>query len=376
MRATRRGVRTAGTALTAALLLWAAGCGRGAERGGPDSAEATLPAGGGGRGLSDPSWQVQHRDSAALFVGIDAVDSLTVWVAGQGGRVLRTVDGGATWEARPVPGAEDMAFRDIHAFSDREAVVLSIGAGTASRIYRTVDGGESWTLSFRNEDPDAFFDCLSFWDRDRGFAFSDSVDGEFVLIRTVDGGATWTRVDPARVPDARPGEGAFAASGTCVVTGPDGLGWFATGASGVDTRVVRTGDYGETWAEAPTPVPSAASDEGLTSLAFFDARRGAAFGGLALDSAVNVVVTEDGGATWREAARGVLGGTVYGSSVVPGAPSPTLVVVSPNGTAWSADFGATWTPMDTVELWTVDFVDADAGWAAGRGVVSRIANRR
>jgi photosystem II stability/assembly factor-like uncharacterized protein len=322
--------------------------------------------------LLDPSWEVQHRDSSALFVGLDAVDSLTVWVSGQDGLVGRTVDGGAHWTVATVPGADSMAFRDVHGFSAQEAVVLSIGAGPASRIYRTNDGGDTWTLVFENQDPDAFFDCLAFWDRDTGFAFSDSVDGEFVLIRTLDGGRSWSRIDPGRVPDARPGEGSFAASGTCTVAWPDGSGWFGTGASGVDTRVVRTLDYGESWEDAPTPVPSAAPDQGITSLAFFDASRGLAFGGLTLDSAVNVVVTEDGGATWQEAARGVLGGTVYGSSTVPGAPTPTVVAVSPRGSAVSADGGFTWSAFDTVEYWTVDFASPRAGWAAGRGVISRI----
>lgn len=377
--------RWAGVATVATVVL-ATACGGGERPSGDagnegDAVPAAARSSGssaGGRAapgpLADPSWTVQYRDSAALFVGLHALDTEVVWVAGHGGRVGRTVDGGASWRVGVVPGGEDLGFRDVHAFSVDEAVVLSIGSGEESRIYRTSDGGEGWREVFRNHDPDAFFDCLAFWDDRRGFAFSDAVDGEFVLIRTDDGGESWTRIDPARVPDARPGEGSFAASGTCTVAEPGGRGWFATGASGVDTRVVRTDDYGESWEEARTPVPSDASDEGLTSLAFWDGSHGAAFGGLALDSAVNVVVTEDGGATWTEAARGVLGGTVYGSSVVPGTPSPTVVAVSPEGSAWSDDGGRSWTRFDTLEHWTVDFVHAGAGWAAGRGIISRIGS--
>ena len=55
--------------------------------------------------------------------------------------VLRTVDGGRTWQLLPVPGAEKLDFRDVDAMSDRVAHVLSIGAGAASRIYTTTDGG-------------------------------------------------------------------------------------------------------------------------------------------------------------------------------------------------------------------------------------------
>jgi photosystem II stability/assembly factor-like uncharacterized protein len=326
-----------------------------------------------GVALTDPAWEVQFEDSSALIIGMSVVDDTTVWVAGQPGLFGRTVDGGATWTVSKVPGAETLAFRDVHAFSADEAMVLSIGNGDASRIYRTVDGGATWTLSFQNSDPNAFFDCLSFWDRERGFAFSDSFEGEFTVIRTEDGGGTWSRVDPAQVPDARPGEGSFAASGTCVETGPEGLGWFVTGASQVDSRVMRTADYGRTWQEAPTPVPSASGSEGLASIAFFDARRGAVFGSAEGPGATNVATTADGGATWVAAAP-ALGGIVYGGAVVPGAPTPTLVVVSPRGSAYSSDNGASWAAFDDFNYWTVAFRSADVGWAGGRGRISRIAN--
>ena len=51
---------------------------------------------------------------------------------------------------------------------------------------------------------------------------------------------------------------------------------------------------------------------------------------------------------------------------------PEIVAVSPAGSAWSSDFGRSWAVFDTLEHWTVDFVHAGAGWAAGRGVISRI----
>ncbi len=268
-----------------------------------------------------------------------------------------------------------MAFRDVHAFSEGEAFLLSIGSGPASRIYRTDDGGDSWTLVFENHDPDAFFDCFSFWDRRRGFAFSDSHDGEFTLIRTDDGGASWTRIGPELVPDARPGEGAFASSGTCVVTRAGGLGWFATGASAVDTRVIRTTDYGASWSESLTPIASEASSAGIFSLAFLDDTLGVAVGGdygRPDDPTDQVAVTADGGATWSSRGRTGLGGAPYGVSWVPAAPTLTLVAVSPAGSAWSSDGGAAWSRFDSESYWSVAFVGPDAGWAVGPGRIARM----
>ncbi|MCH7975548.1 MAG: oxidoreductase [Bacteroidetes bacterium] len=326
-------------------------------------------------GLYNPSWEVQYEDTTSLFVGLSIVDATTVWVSGSPGVVGRTTDGGETWTMLDAPGPDSLQFRDVHAFSDQEAFILSIGPGEDSRIYHTTDGGASWTLSFQNEDPNAFFDCFSFWDRQRGFAFSDSHDGEFTLIRTMDGGATWQRIDPALVPDARDGEGSFAASGTCVETQPGGLGWFGTGASSVDTRVIRTADYGESWTEAITPIESTAGDEGITSVLFWDGQNGIAFGSPSTRETENVAITSDGGATWRSTGATVLGGQVYGASMVPGVLRPTLVAVSPSGSAFSADNGTTWTTFDGFEYWTTAFYSPTVGWAAGRGRISRMVSR-
>ena len=328
-----------------------------------------------------PGWQVQYADSTTLFIAVWPVDSNVVWASGSGGRVARTTDGGTTWAVTVVPGADSLQFRDVHAFSDQEAFVLSIGNGADSRIYHTVDGGTSWTLSFQNADSTAFFDCLSFWDRQRGFAFSDSHDGEFTLIQTRDGGSTWTRIDPSVVPDARPGEGAFASSGTCVVTRPGGLGWFVTGASAVDTRVIRTTDYGATWAEAVTPIASPNNTSGIASLAMLDDQHGVIVGGNvagkdSLATASDVAMTTDGGATWQSAGGTGLTTAPFAVSYVPGAASPTLVAVSPSGSTFSTDNGATWTPIDSGNSWSVAFLSPTAGWSVGLGHISRFLAQR
>src|SRR5690242_16452930 len=157
-------------------------------------------------------WREQSSGVSVRLRGVSAVSPTVAWASGVGGTYLRTTDGGKTWRAGVVPGAEGLDFRDVDAFDADTAYLLSIGDGDKSKIYKTTDGGAHWTLQFQNRRPGAFFDCMAFRDRTRGVAVSDPVDGRFLVIRTDDGGRTWKETDASRMPPARTGEGAFAAS--------------------------------------------------------------------------------------------------------------------------------------------------------------------
>lgn len=323
----------------------------------------------------DPLLEPQRSGTDALLIGIGVVDDSVVWVSGARGTWLRTLNGGATWAAGMVPGADSLQFRDVHAVSATTAYLLSIGEGPQSRIYKTTDGGASWSLQFMNREPRAFFDCFGFWDARSGIAFSDSFDGRFLLITTVDGGATWSPIPVDRLPGANAGEGAFASSGTCVVVQGDATAWVGTGAGGSGSRVLRTTDRGRTWSVVQTPIVRGAS-AGITTLAFRDARNGAALGGdISQPDSVtdNIAITRDRGSTWTLAARPPFTGAVYGSSWVPGASSPTLAAVGPKGIAYSVDEARTWLALDTLNHWSVAFAAPDRGWAVGpNGRITRI----
>lgn len=317
---------------------------------------------------ADVGWVVQPVGTTQRLQAVSIVDARTVWVSGTGGTYARTTDGGATWTVGVVPGADTLEFRDLHAVDARTALLLSAGTGHASRIYKTTDAGNTWARVFTNDEPRGFFDCMGFWDARRGLAFSDAVDGHFGLIITRDGGDTWQRVPAVALPPALPGEGAFAASGTCVVTQPGGAAWVGTGASGIRARVLHTPDYGQTWTVADTPVVSNSPTSGIFSLAFQDARRGWALGGdfgKPTERSRNVARTTDGGRTWQLVGSTNLGGSVFGAAWVPG--TDALVAVAPTGSDLSTDGGVTWTRLDSLNYWSVAFHDYQTGWAVGPG---------
>jgi len=322
--------------------------------------------------LAQPSaaaaqWVEQPTGSNAEFRGLAAVDSLVAWTGGRNGAFARTTDGGATWVAGIVSGAESLFFVDVHALDADTAWLLGTSFdGGLARIYHTTDGGATWRMQFEDTTPGAFYDGFAFWDAQRGIAFGDPVNGSFRIVRTEDGGRTWNVVPAENIPPPLDGEAGFAASGTAVVTRPNGLAWIGTGGGRV-ARVYRTSDYGATWEVAETPL-AAGPTAGIFGIAFRDSLNGVAVGGdyqQRTAATPNVLRTRDGGRTWELVGTSAPPGVRYGVVYVPGAQPPVLVAVGPSGSGYSLDDGATWTPIGDVGYNTVSFAARNAGWAAG-----------
>jgi photosystem II stability/assembly factor-like uncharacterized protein len=322
--------------------------------------------------IPNQAWTPLPTGVTARLRGISAVSAQVVWASGSNGTVIRTADGGATWQRLTIPGTEKLDFRDIDAVDEKTAYVLSIGSGELSRIYKTSDAGSTWTEQFVNGDPKAFFDAMAFWDADRGVAVSDAVDGQFVILLTRDGGKTWTRVPPAALPPALPNEGFFAASGTNVATlGTDHV-WVGTGAA-TEARVLRSSDGGRTWSLSRTPL-AAGPSAGIFSIAFSDAKHGMVVGGdykLESRAANNAAITADGGATWTPVTSLTGFRSVVSYLTRDGS---RLIAVGPAGSDYSRDRGKTWTPLAGAGFHTFSAARGGAvGFAAGeRGAVSRL----
>src|SRR5215207_6698885 len=133
--------------------------------------------------LAVPRWTVQTSGVTQRLRGVSASSERVAWASGAGSTVLRTVDGGFTWQKLTVTN-EALDFRDIDAVDAQTAYVLIIGNGPASRIYKTTDAGKTWTLQFQNDDSKAFLDAMSFWDANHGIVFGDSVDGKLYILTT------------------------------------------------------------------------------------------------------------------------------------------------------------------------------------------------
>jgi len=318
----------------------------------------------------DPRWDLKETGVEARLRGLDVVTSKVVWASGSLGTVIRTTDGGRSWQSVGPPGTEALQFRDIEAFDHRRAVILSIGTGEDSRIYRTSDGGATWTETFRNTEPAAFYDCMAFLDGRRGLALSDPVDGKFRIAATSDGGRSWDVLPDAGMPPALAGEFAFAASGTCLVA-KAGRAWFATG-GGATARVFTSDDGGRNWRVTDTPVPSGPS-AGIYSLAFADRNRGVAVGGdfAVPDAAPDGAAYTRKGQSWTTA-DAVPGEYRSGAAWVT-AFGPVLSV-GPTGSDISWDGGRRWAEFDGGSFDAVDCTAFGACYASGElGRLARLS---
>ena len=95
--------------------------------------------------------------------GLSVVDDNIAWISGSKGTIAITTDGGKTWDWQQVKGFEKADFRDIEAFSAKEAIIMS--SGTPALILKTTDGGQNWKVKYRNTDTAYFFDAMDFLTR-------------------------------------------------------------------------------------------------------------------------------------------------------------------------------------------------------------------
>lgn len=338
------------------------------------AATAAAQAGG---GVSGP-WVMERSGTTAGLRGIHAVNPDVVWASGTGGTILRTVDGGTTWQrCSTPPGAEKLDFRGIWAWDAKTAVAMSSGPGDLSRLYKTVDGCASWKLLFTNPDKDGFWDAMVFWNSQDGEILGDPVlsdAGEFRIVPSApdlageskeeatkvtrfatfsswNGGKTWTRSmngfldsDPAR-------SGAFAASNSSLVR-LDGWGWIGIG--GKNGAFVYRGQNatdlpmsdGLAWTKVAVPITGGNASSGVFSVAFANSSDGVAVGGdyaKLNDSAGTAAWSANGGTTWIAAEKPPRG---YRSAVAWAAAVKAWITVGTNGSDISYDDGKTWVPLD------------------------------
>ena len=319
-----------------------------------------------------PYWKPLESGVTAGFRGLSAVSEQVAWASGSAGTVIRTTDGGETWEDVSVPGTDTLQFRDIEAFDVNTAIILS--AGLPAVIYKTTDGGQNWEQKYFTMKEGTFYDAMDFWDENNGIAFGDAVDGRLLILRTSDSGETWNELPFDQRPQALDGQGGFAASGTCLRTQGDSAVYIGLG--GEAESVHYSTDRGETWQKTNSPLQSGEPTEGIFSIDFKNDLEGLMVGGdYRGDSltAINAAYTTNGGRTWLPVMssmkpKGYRSGVAIWKNYV--------FAVGRESSDFFKEGDKAYTPMEG-QYYAVDVSrDGEAIWASGpRGAVAKLKFR-
>ncbi|MEJ5186239.1 MAG: YCF48-related protein [Candidatus Geothermincolales bacterium] len=131
-------------------------------------------------------WIRQESGTDATLRCVSAVDSRNAWVGGDG-VILRTVDGGQTWEKVYEKGSTHVF--DIWAVSAETVWIVGRegepGTGV-NFIAKTVDAGKNWTVQYVIGEP-YYFTSISAVDGETAWA----AGSHGRILKTMDGGTSW-----------------------------------------------------------------------------------------------------------------------------------------------------------------------------------------
>jgi hypothetical protein len=246
-------------------------------------------------------------------LAVDPASPAHLLAGTDGGAVLASADGGATWRVARSGlgrGVEALAFDPAHAGA---VLAGTRGAG----VWRSADGGVTWLPEAGSEGRTVR--ALGF--PGGGTALAGADDG---LLASHDGGP-WT---PAALPGVR--VSALAVSADLVVAGGDAM-------RGGAVPLFVSGDAGQTW--SPVPAGPLVGSALVTALAPAAGERP-----LLMGTDAGLFASVDRGATWQQVTgAGVLPGTDF-TAVGASPRHPELVYVASDG--GGGNRGGLWASTD------------------------------
>ena len=290
------------------------------------------------------SWRVHSSGIKGDLVAIYFTSASRGFIAGDGGYLASTSDGGRTWRKYELNTAENI--NEIY-FRNEDNGYLVAGR----KLFITSDGGSTWRetvifrpTDFRNNTPT--FLSIRFADKKRGLAIGSILNSkgnviDSLVMRTADGGETWQRLI---VPSKRElFHVDFNGSSHGWIVGDNGL-------------ILATTDSGDTWI-----VQRSGTTNALYNVDFRDDEEGYAVG-----EAGTILRTENGGSTWQKVQTPFTGSFMR----VDFADDKNGLIAGHGGVILrSSDKGRTWSRMESntqKSLYGL-FVVKKYGWAVGAG---------
>ncbi|MBU4178899.1 MAG: hypothetical protein KJ625_03030, partial [Actinobacteria bacterium] len=158
-------------------------------------------AGAGGRiwrtGNGGISWELLQTGVSKDLCALDVLDSRVIWAVGNEGTILKTVDGGRNWSKQ----ASGVSERLLHVSA--VSIDVAWASGEDCRLLRTDDGGATWRIVDVGLPPQEL--CIEALDSNIawcGAGPGDNLSPSGTVLKTVDGGKSW---ETQSLPNPRPG---------------------------------------------------------------------------------------------------------------------------------------------------------------------------
>ena len=322
------------------------------------------------------SWQQQTTIGNTALASVCFTSDARGWVVGasltNGPAVLRTDDGGDTWNRQTLPDQENPCLAASFVDDLHGSVVCGSSYAAGCKIFSTSDGGSTWTQTYSSEDET--LSTVRFLKDGTGWA----VGRGGLILRSTDAGASWQAQEQYDASDLTcvwpvDDQHVVAAGDRSITRTTDGgLHWYAkehpdaeyygVAFSDADhgwvigSDIERTVD-GKTWQTV-----SSGPTDNLADVVCVDASTAWAIGEWG-----DVLQTTDGGQTWltRRPQPTRLEG-IYRALAVRG--QGIWAVSDDDGLLSSLDGGQTWHVEQLMEyLSDVAFSDATTGWVVGDG---------
>ncbi len=156
--------------------------------------------------------------------GLSVLNDSTFWLSGTAGTVAFSSNSGHKINWFKVAGYEKRDFRDIHAFTDKEVIIMAVD--NPAIMLKTYDAGSTWKKVYELNKEGMFLDAFAFNDG-KGLCIGDPIDNQFFILQTKDFGDHWWQVN--NTPKADSGEACFASSGTNIAFTKKGFAFVSGG---------------------------------------------------------------------------------------------------------------------------------------------------
>lgn len=261
--------------------------------------------------------------------------------------------------------SENLEFRTI-GYHKKHFYTISIGS--PARFYRIKLGSLSNRLIQTDSLDTAFYDAIHFTEEGEGWTFSDPNKTCTKIAKFQPKENRWAMLPCDVLPKMKEGEAAFAASNSNFSSVGNDL-WLVTGGS--VSRVFHWDS--KEWRVYNTPAVQGKSSIGLYSVDFYSNERGIAVGGDYTDQMANkdnIIITDDGGKTWKTVASGKNAGYMTFVQYRPGSNGKQIIVLGDQHLSFSKDGGKSWEKIsDEKGFFVGQWIDENRFVAAGKGKI-------